>query len=484
MAVNSPGDQQSSIDASCRWPLAALFLGAAAWLVLGSLLALVASLHFHSPQLLAGHAWLTYGRLHAAAVDAQWYGFAIPAALGAALWIVARLAGQPLRNPLLAIFGAKLWHLGVLAGVIGILCGDSTGFERLEFPRYAVVLLLLAYLVVGVGIVTAMHDRQDRSTPLPAAGWMILAAVFWFPWIAVTANFLLQTQSLRGINQAVTAWWYTSNFTGVWASLFGLGIAFTLLPQALRRRLHSDYLVLFTFWTLIAFGGWTGIGPSAPVPAWMPVLSRVAVFLTVVPLIAVILNCINTVLSGPGPQESVSASDLVAGSFLKFGIRSWILSGVMAIAAAVPAVSRVTEFTWYNVAGSELTLYGFLGFTLMGAAYFIFPRVLGIDWVKPGLIRLQFGLALAGLVLAVVPLVIGGILQGSRVRQADIPFVDIARSMLPFLRASTMGDLLVLLASLLWLGNLAGLVAAWARKHCVPACRALTADAQTAEVRP
>ncbi len=43
-------NQTNPIDASCRVPLLVLFGGAAAWLVVSSLLALVASLTFHMPD--------------------------------------------------------------------------------------------------------------------------------------------------------------------------------------------------------------------------------------------------------------------------------------------------------------------------------------------------------------------------------------------------------------------------------------------------
>src|ERR1035438_2598749 len=68
----------ADIDVSCRLPLVVLFLCAAVWLVLGSAFALIASLKFHAPGLLADCAWLTYGRVRPAGFNCLLYGFCMP----------------------------------------------------------------------------------------------------------------------------------------------------------------------------------------------------------------------------------------------------------------------------------------------------------------------------------------------------------------------------------------------------------------------
>ena len=107
------------VDASLRVPLFALFGGAAFWLVVGPVLALIASIKFHAPDFLADCPWLTYGRVQPAADDALLYGFCIPAGLGVLLWLFAHLGQTPLRGAIVPVVAAKLWHLGVLVGVGG-----------------------------------------------------------------------------------------------------------------------------------------------------------------------------------------------------------------------------------------------------------------------------------------------------------------------------------------------------------------------------
>src|SRR5262249_8689020 len=124
--------------------------------------------------------------------------------------------------------------------------------------------------------------------------WFLVAALFWFPWIFSTANLLLITFPVRGVTQAVIAWWYAHNLQFVWASLVGLGAAFYFIPKLAGRVLHSSYLAAVAFWFLILFGSWGGIPNHSPVPAWMPALSTVATVLAVIVVLTVAINFCRT----------------------------------------------------------------------------------------------------------------------------------------------------------------------------------------------
>src|ERR1035437_7962455 len=217
MATGSQGATCSpiaatDIDVSCRLPLVVLFLSAAVWLVIGSAFALVASIKFYAPGFLADCAWLTYGRVRPAGFNCMLYGFCMPAGLGVALWLLARLGRTRLALPGLVTVGAVCWNLGVAVGVGGILAGGSTGFENLEMPSYAARLVFLGYLMIVVWGALTFHQRRERH--LYVSQWFLFAALFWFPWVYSTADLLLLTFRVRGMAQAVIAWWYSEKFVG------------------------------------------------------------------------------------------------------------------------------------------------------------------------------------------------------------------------------------------------------------------------------
>src|SRR5262249_48132056 len=148
-------------DISCRLPLLVLFGTGAMWLVLSSVLGLIASIKFHSPGFLADQPWLTYGRVLPASRSLLVFGFAIPSALGVMLWMFTRLGRTPLVSGWLAIIGACGWHFGVAMGLFGILLGDSSGFEGLEIAGYAAPVLVVSYLLVGICAASTFHARTE-----------------------------------------------------------------------------------------------------------------------------------------------------------------------------------------------------------------------------------------------------------------------------------------------------------------------------------
>ena len=467
----------AEIDASCRVPLFTLFVSASVWLVIASVFSLMASFKFHSPNFLSTCACLTYGRVHPVATNALMYGFGIQAALGVALWIIARTGQTRVVQPWLIGVGSKLWNFGLTIGIIGILIGDSTGFENLEIPRYGVVFMFLGYLLMGYFALVTLHNRRERA--LGPSQWFLLAALFWFPWIYFTANYLLLAHTpVRGVTQAIVAWWYSGNLNLVWFGLVGLAVIFHFIEQLMERPLYSRHIALFTFWTIVLFASWSGIPRSAPLPAWMPALSAVATVLTLVTAVSVIINVYRTCGRGCSHTENPPP-----GKFIAFGTMAFVISWLMNAIAAIPEVSSFTNFTWYGVAQWQFNVFGFFAMTMFGAIYYIVPRVTGVEWPCAKSPRRHFWLAASGIVLVTLLLAIGGLVEGFNWHNAKMTNIDVAKSTLGFLRISTLGEFLILLGNLMLLGNLIGLSVRYYRIHFLPAYRQATVELKPVEAK-
>ncbi len=442
----TPPTSPQQIDNSCRLPLFTLFGGAAVWLALSSVFGLIASLKFHAPAMLADCACFSYGRAFPAWSNLLVYGFCIPAGLGVGLWLLARLGRVELAKPWLIALGAKLWHIGVFVGLIGILSGQSTGFEWLEMPRYAAMILFLAFMLITVwGYVT--YTRRTETSLYPSQ-WFVLAALLWFPWIFSTATLLLQVFPVRGVVQASVAWWFSGNLLNVWLTLAGLASTFYILPKLTDRPLQSHYLALFAFWTLILFGTWTGIPAHAALPAWMPTLSGAARVMMLIPVLAVAASVI---LTGRGAKTPCGGGPLC---FTKFGVWSLVLATVLLAISACPQVSRVTDYTWFGHGQTTLRIYGFFAMTMFGAIYHILPRLAGAERVCARMMRFNFWLVMPGTLLLALPLVFGGIAQGLKLINPAIPFVDVSKSTLMAFRISTLGETMIALGNLIFLFNI------------------------------
>jgi cytochrome c oxidase cbb3-type subunit 1 len=470
-AAALPPIAAAEIDASCRAPLMLLFVSAALWLLAGSVLGLVATLKFHSPGFLADCAWLTYGRVHPAHLNALVYGFAAQAGLGVMLWLLCHLGRTRLEFAPGIIAGTFIWNAGVTIGILGIIAGENTGYEWLEMPRYAMVALFGAYLLIGLGAMRTFHQRRQEA--LYISQWFLLAAVFWFPWIYSTAGFLLVAKPVRGALQAVIDAWYVTNLTRVWFGFIGLATIFYFIPKLIKRPLHSHYLGIFIFWTLAIFGSWGGILTGAPLPSWIPALSTVAAVLMLVPVLGVVVNVRATVAG-----ECLALARNTSARFIVFSVAAYVIAGLSGAITSLDRVSEVTNFTWFLPAQTQLYLYGFFAMAMFGAVYLIVPRLLGAEF-SPRLVSAHFWLAALGIVIYVLPLALGGVVQGEALNAGNGAFFDVMRSTLPFLRASTTGDLLMAAGHLVFILNLAGLLARVGGQALREAC---TGNLKTAEV--
>ncbi|HEY4416598.1 MAG TPA: cbb3-type cytochrome c oxidase subunit I [Verrucomicrobiae bacterium] len=459
----SPGQ----IDASCRVPLLALFGGAALWLVVGLVLALIASIKFHQPEFLVNCSLLTYGRVQAAANDLILYGFAIPAGLGVMLWIFARLSQAELILPLVPVVAANIWHAGVFIGLVAILIGETSGFAWLEFPRASFALMLAAFILIALSAAGTFGQRRERE--LYPSHWFLLAALLWFPWIYSTANIFLLIWPVRGVAQAVINWWYVNNLIFVWLTLVGLGVAFYFLPKLGGKPLHSRFYAQFAFWTLTLFGTFLGIPQGAPVPAWFPAASTLASVLLIIPLIAVAIIFVKTVCG--------AGANCKGGPFcqVKFGTVVFLLSGLMLIAISCPHFSQITRYTWFETAQTQLQIFGFFAIVILAGANEILPRIMASALPFPKFVRVQHWCFMLGTLLLVGSLAVSGIEQGLN----NYSFA----TALPALRISTLGLFLLLIGSLLFAANVFVMTIKWKLGLAKVVFTTVTAPLKTAEVK-
>ena len=278
------------IDASTRVPVLMFYASAIIWLLIGTLMAGFVSFKLHAPDMLSGISYLTWGRMRPAHMNVMVYGWASMAGMGTSIWLMARLCRITLRHPLLLVAGAGFWNLGVLLGVGGILWGDSTGYQWLEFPPYAAIVLFVAYTLIISWAVLMFRFR--RSDQIYITQWYLIGAFLWFPWLYAAAQLMLFVVPVQGVMQAAVGWWYANNLLFLWFGAIGLGVAYYMIPKVIGRPVYSYQLATIGFWTYALFSSWTGMQRlvDGPFPAWMITASIAATILTIIPVATVGLN--------------------------------------------------------------------------------------------------------------------------------------------------------------------------------------------------
>jgi cytochrome c oxidase cbb3-type subunit I len=446
----------AEIDASCRGPLLLLFVSGAIWLLISSVLGLIAAIKFHGPGFLAGVEWLTLGRVRPAATSALVYGFAIQVFLGILTWIICRLGRIPFIGFRTATIGGLIWNLGVTVGVLGILGSGSTSFEWLEMPKAAPPLLFAGFTIIAVCSLVTFHFRREPD--LYVSHWFLLGGLFWFVWIYSAAVLLLLYFPVRGVMQAVVDAWFVGNLLHVWFGGVGLGIVFYFLPKLLVVPLRTSTMAAFVFWTLALFAPWTGMVSllGGPVPAWMLSTSVFANAMMITPLIAVVM-----VLSGTLAVERAKAVEPAALRFIRFGAWAYVIVTAGSILLGIPIIARVTHLTWAEPGRNLFALYGFVAMVAFGAIYYIVPRLARVAWPSPKLVNVHFLCSATGAGLICAALGIGGIVQGFKMNIGAADFVSLGKLSAPFLGMTSLGFLLLIIGQAAFLKNLLTLLHVW-----------------------
>ncbi|MEC8614069.1 MAG: cbb3-type cytochrome c oxidase subunit I, partial [Verrucomicrobiota bacterium] len=204
----------SQIDASIRTAALFFVISAIAWLMIGTVFALVVAVKAHQPNFASTYEFLTFGRVRSAHLNAMALGWATNIIFAVGLWIMARLCRASINHKGILFIAGVFWNLGLTVGIFGILRGDITSVEWLEIPKYATPLLAISYALIGVWGVMAFRFRKGDHVYV--SQWYILAALFWFPWLYVVAQIMIIWFPARGVVQSVTNWWFAHNVLGLW----------------------------------------------------------------------------------------------------------------------------------------------------------------------------------------------------------------------------------------------------------------------------
>jgi cytochrome c oxidase cbb3-type subunit 1 len=445
----------AEIDASCRIPVATLFASAIFWLLAGTFFAMFASLKLTFPTMLSDFSFLdigpitqrftnelsgafTFGRLRSAHLNSVIYGWASQAALGAGIWMMARLCHIRLRNPRFILGATMLWNFGMVIGVIAILGGQSTSIEWLEFPTYAAFPIFLGFGLVSIWAVIMFRFRKPGHVYV--SQWYILGALFWFPWLYGTANILLLMQPVQGTLQAIVNWWYGHNVLGLWFTPIGLAAAYYLIPKVTGKPIYSYYLSILGFWSLALFYSWNGMHHliGGPIPVWLQSASVVASVMMLIPVITVAINHHMTM---KGHFGALKYSPTLR--FTVFGAMSYTVASLQGTSMAIPSLNKITHFTHYTIGHSHLGLYAFFTMIMFGAIYYIMPRIVGWEWPSSKLIRIHFWCTAIGAGLMITTLTVGGLIQGLAMNDAEIPFNAVITYVQPFLHVRSLSGMLL-----------------------------------------
>lgn len=441
---------RARIDDPGRSVVVLMTVVAAVMLLLGSAFGLIASLKLHLPDLLSGTAAMTFGRVRTMHLNLVSYGWLSIAGIGMALWILPRMFHTPLRRPRLAYFGAWVWTIGVVAGVVAVGSGWTKGLEWLEIPWQIGLLLAIGGACMAFSLVDTARHREVHH--IYVTGWYLLAALCWFPILFFIANI---PGLHSGVQQATMNWWYAHNVLGLWLTPLGVGVAYYVIPKIIGKPVYSYSLSLLGFWGLALFYSQVGIHHliGGPVPTWVVTLSVVHSVMMFIPVIAVAINQHGTVL-----RNLWAFKHSLALRFVATGAVMYTLASFQGSLQALRSINSVTHFTHYTVGHAHLGAYAFTTLVMFGAFYYMLPLLIKREWPWPRLLAVHYWLVVGGFAVYFFAMSIGGWLQGLGLLEVGHPFADITRSLQPYLEARSIGGALMSLGHVIFAVHIVALL--------------------------
>ena len=400
-----PADLKSADSVAKYWLYSAIL-----WFPIFATFGIIMAIKFIVPTFLVDSAFDTFGRIRPAHVNGLLFGFLSSGLIGAMYYVAPRLSHVSLYKPILGKISAVLWNVGVLAGVLLIMNGDTQAREYAEFPWIIDVMIMITLIIIGITIIGTIIKRKERK--LYVSLWFFAAIFLWFPIVYFIGNVMWRppTGALFGLSDAIVNWFYGHNVLGLWFTPFGLALWYYFIPKLSKRALYSVTLSLISFFALAFF--YTGVGGhhllQSSIPEW---LKTIAVATSGLMMISVLTFATNIGMTLRGAWHSVWSN--VPLRFIVFGFINYILVSIQGTFQAFRDMNLYLHYSQWPVMHSHLALYGSFAITIMGMMYFLVPRLSGrILWSKK-LMDVSWWLTLLGFIIFMAGMMLAGLVANA-----------------------------------------------------------------------
>jgi len=438
------------VDRSLRLPVMFFFMSSAVWLGVALFFGVVASIKLYAPEFLGECAGIQYGRAFPAHINALIYGWGAQVGFGVLLWLMARLSLRPSKNAGMLLVAGHLWNVAVAFGMIGILFGHGSGKPWMEFPPFVWPVLLGAYAVIGISALISFRVRREDKGCI--FQWYLLGAVFWFPWVYITANLYAHVFDVPPLMAAAVNAWFRSALVFLFFIPIAIGSAYYMIPKMTGRPVHSATFSVVGFWALAAIAPWGGMQliSGAPIPDFLPMAGSVAGMLIAFPLLIAGVNLVRTT---KGELKTIENSPALR--FIMAGVFGLFALAVLSAVFSFPEVLKMTQFTNAGYGYDMVALYGVFSMCMFGAVYHIAPRLTRCEWLFPRLIRGHFTLSVYGVVfIALFGTVVAGIQQGITLGNTELSGMEMTVSVASYSAGMVIAWLFIFASNALFFLNL------------------------------
>ncbi|HAQ51112.1 MAG TPA: cytochrome-c oxidase, cbb3-type subunit I [Gammaproteobacteria bacterium] len=386
---------------------------AVVYFVIGTGIGLWLALELAWPAFNLDNPYLSFGRLRPLHTNIVIFAFGGSTLMAAAYYIVQRTSGVRLWSDNLAWFTFWGWHLMIIGAIITLPLGltQSKEYAELEWPLD--ILMAAVWLAYTYNFIMTLSIR--RTAHIYVANWFFLAMMIMITYLHIVNSLVIPVAMWKsyslfsGVQDAMIQWWWGHNAVGFFLTAGFLGIMYYFVPKQANQPVYSYRLSVVHFWGLVFGYVWLGSHHLhyTALPDWTSTLGAAISLAMIIPSWGGALNGLLTLRGAWHRLQSDYILRFFLAALTFYAMAT--LEGPILASKTVNALSHYTDWTIGHVHSGAL---GWVAMVSVGAIYHMTEKL----WQRPiysvRLAHWHFWLAMAGLLLYVVAMWIGGITQG------------------------------------------------------------------------
>lgn len=421
---------------------------------------------FLFPDYFSGE-YVHFGRVrpvHVGTVTLLWL---LSVDIGLMLFFVPRLCGVSLWSQTLGLWSGAFWWLVLIIGVFSFPFGTNFGWEYAELPVWVSWIPIKFLFMIAWGLLVInffMTIANRRFEKMYVSLWYSMGTLIWTTFTAF-AGFYIINWVPEGISRVNVSWFYVHNLVGLIYTPMGLATAYYFLPKIANTPIYSHRLSMIGFWSIAFIYAWIGSHHMihGPISQWLQTISIIFSIWLFIPVWTVVHNLIATL-----QQDWSKYMQIAALRFIMMGVLFYLITCIQGPLQALRNVNEITSKTDWIIGHSHVSLYGTFTFFALGGLYYAIPTIVKKPLWSDKLADWHFAFNLWGSLLFLLPLWIGGYLQGLMWANwangstyaefhdnlTRMPFLATVEQMKPWWTLRALGGIVILFGNILFVINM------------------------------
>lgn len=439
-------------DTVVKW----MIYPALCFLLLGMFVGIFISINgFLFPDFIPGQ-YVQFGRMRPVHVGTVLFLWLLSANVGLLFFLVPRLCGVPLWSTNLGVVSSVIWWFSLIIGQLSFPFGTNWGWEYAELPTWVgflpiKVIFLVAWILMAINLFMTIAKR--RFVKMYVSLWYTMGTLIWTT-VTVYVGWFHLMMLPGGMSKVNASFFYVHNIVGLIFTPMGLAAAYYFLPKLSNLPIYSHRLSMVGFWSLAFSYAWIGAHHiiHGPISQWLQTTSIIFSMWLIIPVFAVVTNLFGTLR---GNWDKFNENTGI--KFIMYGTVFYLITCIQGPLMALRNVNEITSKTDWVIGHSHISLFATFSFFVYGGIYYVIPVLSGKSIYSKKLEDWHYQLSIIGSVLFILPLWIGGFVQGLQwttwangssyaeyvQNVSSLTFMDTVNQMKPWWWMRTLGGTLV-----------------------------------------